>query len=402
MEFLTFAPIPFAEMLGEDVTPHPAQWDAMSRDIGIVSGLDRWIVGLRGQAETDREEAARENDPERAARRRRRAEDADALLRIVELLSGTLDALSGEASWPDWSARLRGVVDQWLGRERDREAVGDVVADLGGLAFLGGPRALARGRAGPGSALRMGAPAPRFAGDGRHSRRRDGRAGRPALPRRRHPRPRRGRISGRAPPRSLPPRCRATGPRRAAAEPEPAPLPPAVRTPRGPARRQLSLFDDDPPPPPPDPPVAVQEPIALPTAQDRLLAERRAFQRAIGQATERLILSYPRADARTGRERMPSLFFVAAAAAREGRSAGGGGPRADRARGRPRRHAARSHPRPLGARPAARAHGRPRGRARHLRRLRLLQAVAPERAARAGRATSRPTTASSRSPRATA
>jgi RecB family exonuclease len=66
----------------------------------------------------------------------------------------------------------------------------------------------------------------------------------------------------------------------------------------------------------------VEEPIALPTAQDRLLAERRAFQRAIGQASERLILSYPRADARTGRERMPSLFFVAAAAAREGRSLG--------------------------------------------------------------------------------
>ena len=77
---------------------------------------------------------------------------------------------------------------------------------------------------------------------------------------------------------------------------------------------------------------------------------------------------------------MPSLFFVAAAAAREGRSLGA----ADLARivreDAARRHAARSHPRPLGARPAARAHGRARGGSRHLRRLRLLQAVAPERA----------------------
>ena len=71
MELLTFAPVPFAEMLGEDVTPRPAQWDAMSRDIGIVSGLDRWIVGLRGHAETEREEAEREKEPERAERRRR-------------------------------------------------------------------------------------------------------------------------------------------------------------------------------------------------------------------------------------------------------------------------------------------------------------------------------------------
>src|SRR4029077_11480923 len=108
----------------------------------------------------------------------------------------------------------------------------------------------------------------------------------------------------------------------APAAPEPAALPAAARTPRGPARRQLSLFDLDPEPPPPAAPSPAEEPIALPTAQDRLLTERRAFQRAIGQAAERLILSYPRADARTGRERMPSLFFVAAAAAREGRSLG--------------------------------------------------------------------------------
>ena len=46
------------------------------------------------------------------------------------------------------------------------------------------------------------------------------------------------------------------------------------------------------------------------------------FHRALGQATERLILSYPRADPRTGRERLPSLFLVAAASALEGRPVG--------------------------------------------------------------------------------
>ena len=38
----------------------------------------------------------------------------------------------------------------------------------------------------------------------------------------------------------------------------------------------------------------------LPTTQDRLLKERRLFQSAIGQAKERLVLSYPRADAAHG------------------------------------------------------------------------------------------------------
>jgi hypothetical protein len=46
------------------------------------------------------------------------------------------------------------------------------------------------------------------------------------------------------------------------------------------------------------------------------------FHRALRQATEWLILSYPRADARTGRERLPSLFFVAAASALEGKPVG--------------------------------------------------------------------------------
>src|SRR5262249_37646434 len=55
------------------------------------------------------------------------------------------------------------------------------------------------------------------------------------------------------------------------------------------------------------------------TTQDRLREARRLFGRAVGQATERLLLSYPRADPRSGRERMPSLFFAAAASALEGR-----------------------------------------------------------------------------------
>jgi RecB family exonuclease len=324
MEFLTFAPIPFAEMLGADATPRPAQWDAMSRDIGIVSGLDRWIVGLRGQAETEREEAAREKDAERAERRRRRAVDAEALLRIVELLSGTLDALSGEASWPDWSERLRGVVDQWLGRERDREAVGDVVADLGGLAFLGARapwREVERVLEARFEWERL--PLDALAAGAVHVGVMDALAGLPfrvvAIP---------GLVEGGYPGVLRPDpflldaeRQRLGAP---AAAPGPAILPAAARTPRPPpARGQLSLFDDDPAPPPPEARrAAAPDPAGLPTAQDRLLAERRAFQRAIGQATERLILSYPRADARTGRERMPSLFFVAAAAAREGRSLG--------------------------------------------------------------------------------
>lgn len=63
--------------------------------------------------------------------------------------------------------------------------------------------------------------------------------------------------------------------------------------------------------------------LGLPTSQDRLVEARRAFHRAVSQASERLILSYPRADARSGRERLPSLFFAAAAATLAGRPVAG-------------------------------------------------------------------------------
>src|SRR5262249_1701140 len=99
-----------------------------------------------------------------------------------------------------------------------------------------------------------------------------------------------------------------------------------------PRARQLSLFDDEPagasaaagpPAPSASAPVASlrasPEFPLLPTTQDRLREARRMFHRALGQATERLLLSYPRADPRTGRERLPSLFFVAAASTLAGR-----------------------------------------------------------------------------------
>src|SRR6185436_12553597 len=133
MEFLTFAPVPFETMLGANVEAQPARWDQLSREAGIVSGYSRWMVGLRAWSENERDAAEKERDADRRERRLRNIADADALLGAVEYLSQTLDALAGEATWAEWVERLRTVVDQWLGPERDREAVLDVIADLGGL-----------------------------------------------------------------------------------------------------------------------------------------------------------------------------------------------------------------------------------------------------------------------------
>jgi RecB family exonuclease len=86
----------------------------------------------------------------------------------------------------------------------------------------------------------------------------------------------------------------------------------------------MSLFDDDPQPAEDGPGETTTATLpVLPTTQDRLLEARRLFHRALSQATEKLVLSYPRADARTGRERLPSLFFAAAASTLAGRPLAG-------------------------------------------------------------------------------
>jgi RecB family exonuclease len=309
MEFLTFAPIPFERLLaesGDAARARPSRWDALSRDAGIVSGLDRWRVGLRAHAEAERQAAQEESAGDRAERRRRGASEADDLLRVVEALAQTLDGLSGEASWPEWSRRLEAVFDAWVGRERDRAAVADVLADLGGLGSVS-PRAPWREVEAVLEARfeweRL--PVEPLTSGGIHVGALDAMAGLTfrvlAIP---------GLVEGGYPGVLRPDPFLLDDEREALA---------AGVTPSGKAgaARQLSLFD-----PQEAAPSAPGRADRLPTTQDRLLEARRRFHRALRQATERLVLSYPRADPRTGRERLPSLFFVAAASALEGRPVG--------------------------------------------------------------------------------
>lgn len=311
LEFLTFAPVPFEDLLAAGETPRTAQWDAISRDAGIVSGLDRWAIGLRAYAAAEREAAAAEQEPERRRRGERRAGDAETLLRLVERLAETLDALAGEATWGEWADRLRAAFDRWIGTARDREAVADVIADLRGLAFLEGQAPWADVEAVLEARFEWErVPLDPLATGAIHVGAIDAMAGLPfrvvAIP---------GLVEGGYPGVVRPDPFLLDPEREALADAAPVPLPSDRRAAKG----QLSLFDaaPEPAPAPPGDPGA-----GLPTTQDRLLEARRAFHRAVSQATERLILAYPRADPRTGRERMPSLFFVAAASAREGRPVG--------------------------------------------------------------------------------
>ncbi len=324
MEFLTFAPVPYAVLLGAEVPARPGRWDALSREAGIVSGLSRWILGLRAWGEAEREAADGETDPDRKARRLRDVADAEALLRVVELLGGTLDGLAGEASWPEWVERLKVVCDQWIGEERDREAVVEVIDELGGLGSVASRARWAEVEEVLEARFEWERlPLEPREGGAVHVGALDAMAGLPlrvvAIP---------GLVEGGYPGVFRPDPFLLDSEREALRlQEEPvgagrAPTPSPSRSRKGSAA-QLSLFPsrEGPaegtakrPAPAPGAPLA-----GLLTTQDRLVEARRLFHRAVSQATERLYLSYPRADARTGRERLPSLFFAAAAQALAGR-----------------------------------------------------------------------------------
>ena len=341
MEFLTFASVPFEAMLGPDAPAWPSRWDQLSRDAGIVSGLSRWIVGLRAAAEAEREAAASEPDDDRRKRRLDQAADAEALLHVVEILGATLETLAGEASWPEWVERLRTVCDQWLGPERDREALLELVTDLGALGSVVSRAAWEEVEQVLEARLEWERlPMEPPASGAVHVGALDAMAGLPfrvvAIT---------GLVEGGYPgvfrqdPFLLDAERIALG--AAAARDGTAPGPERQRARhegpgRGPRARektghaaQLDLFAGPPvvkvqPDPQPSASSADPSPATLlPTSQDRLVEARRLFHRAVSQAGERLILSYPRADARSGRERLPSLFFAAAAATLAGRPLAG-------------------------------------------------------------------------------
>jgi ATP-dependent helicase/nuclease subunit B len=307
LEFLTFAPVPFAELLGEATRADLARWDALSRDAGIVCDLARWIVGLRAYAENERRQAEGETDEWRLARAAAAAEDAESLLRLAELLSGTLETLAGRASWPEWSARLQTACDQWIGPADDRETLVAVLADLGGLQAFGAQADWSEVERVLLTRVEWERlPMPPVTSGAVHLGAFDATSGLPfrvvAIP---------GLVEG-----GFPGAFR-LDPFLLDHEREALTPPPAVRA-QAPAG-QLALFGA---PAAAEPAPAASGERPLPTAQDRLTEARRLFHRALRQATERLVLSYPRADARSGRERVPSLFFAAAAAALAGEPLG--------------------------------------------------------------------------------
>jgi ATP-dependent helicase/nuclease subunit B len=101
-----------------------ARWERVSREAGVVEGLDEWRDRLNRFATDARHRAdTYETDPDtisRAHYQRDVARDAEELLAFVERLAGELERGRSLTSWAALAAWARGILRDVLGTERAR------------------------------------------------------------------------------------------------------------------------------------------------------------------------------------------------------------------------------------------------------------------------------------------
>jgi RecB family exonuclease len=261
MEFLTSARVRWTAILGEGAEVSPARWDRLSARAGIVSGLDAWHARL---AHARAERAAREYEDDRDLRL------YDTLARLVDRLAADLAAIPETGSWAAFLEPTLALLDGWIEQsELTRQRLERLLDPLVLYAppptreqFLARVRdvlvtqAYREGALGEGRVL-VGSIA---AARGLRFRR----VFVPGLVERSFPAP---------------------------VRPDPLLL--------DEEREALSL--------------------ALRTTHDLQESERLLFLDAVRAAEERIVLSYPRFDTASGRERVPSSFLLRALEAAEGR-----------------------------------------------------------------------------------
>lgn len=257
-EFLTTARIPYREFLDSDARISPARWDRLSAKAGIVSGLDAWRAGLAKARESAEE---REFDDEIAL--------IDALGQVVERLAADLTVFPRDGSWGAFLSATLGLLGRWIERgEKTAERLERVLAPMDRFAptptrqqFLARVRDLIATQVYTEGSLAEGRVfvGPTSVAGGLRFRV----VFVPGMVERRFP---------------------------SVARPDPL------------------LLDEE------------RESLSptLRTTTDDQEQERVEFVEACGTAGERLVLSYPRVDGQSGRERVPSSFLLRVARAATG------------------------------------------------------------------------------------
>ncbi len=133
MEFLDYAPLDrrALEKAGHAYTP--GLWDLISRQAGIVKGMDQWKRGLAREEAALERRAAR--DPENSEVAERRAA-AGGLRYVLGILRRAASRLSAQAPWGVWVDALGEAVRSLLAPAASREVLLESLAELRALDAL--------------------------------------------------------------------------------------------------------------------------------------------------------------------------------------------------------------------------------------------------------------------------
>ena len=302
LEFLTFAPVPLQEKTGDAEPPHPSVFDQITRELKVVSGFDRFRKALDHFIQ-DEAKSASAGSPSRA----RRITAARSLRVLIEGLHEGLAFTRQKLTLDRWSSELLSLCTSWIRPTTEHEKaemllVCETLEGIAALSTVSGAVSFdrvvsvveaqfdrkrrpleERSRVG----VHVGSPEALSGGRFEFVA---------VL----------GLVEGRFPgvfrpdPFLLDHERKALSDEAAAAAPSPKPV------------AQLNLFDEGSVTP------FLAGGVSLPTTETRATQMRRLFSRTLRQAETSLVLSYPRADEQTGRERLPSLFLMAALQAWKG------------------------------------------------------------------------------------
>ncbi len=305
LEFLTFAPVPLPEKTGDPDPPHPSVFDQITRELKVVSGIDRFRNAL-DHFVREESKVADSISPGHRASRERRVKAARALRTLVEKLHTSLAFASERLPLDQWSTRLLVLCNDWIRpanqiEETELQLVCETLEEIGALATVSSAvnfdRVLSVIEA---QFHRKRRPLEERSRVGVHVGSPEALSGARfkfvALL---------GLVEGRFP-GVFRPDPFLLDPERKALSDESVLAPPQKQM------VQRSLFDEEPAA------LVHSAGLSLPTTETRVAQVRRMFSRTLRQAEETLVLSYPRADPQTGRERLPSLFLMAALQAAKG------------------------------------------------------------------------------------
>jgi len=127
MEFLTFAPLAWERFLPEE--PSTSRWELISREAGVVEGRNQWKEKLTSWI-TQQEQPEEEGD-------QTLIREAESFFGFLGDFFTALDRFPRKSSWQEMATATLFLLESYFSASGDREAVADALQSLASLDSLG-------------------------------------------------------------------------------------------------------------------------------------------------------------------------------------------------------------------------------------------------------------------------